>query len=547
MTAPTPRRVAIAEGAAVLGIALAVRLAGIGQNAGGDELYHILAAKQYLLDGTLGIHGAEPYTRGKAFTLLVALCFRIFGESPEAARIPSLVAGSLTAAVVFAWLRSLGERGGAWVAGLLVALDPELVKLSQWARFYTIQHLAFLVGAIAVHTATYWPLRPRRLVPLAAIAALSFWLALHLQVITEIGLVGVILFAALVAMPRLRERIVRGPHGALVALGGLVAVAIAFLAVYRMGFVAEARTLAVEVDLWSVSRAANWRFYHALLQEAYPTLWPLFPVALLVCALRQGRLALLCGSVFVLAFTAHSFVALKHVRYLGYAFPFLFVPCGVAIARSAAALASRLEASGIPRSLPAATRRALAWTAIGVAAAFAIAANPAFVRTARLVAMDPTLRQPGMEHEGLSWRRAAEALRPLAASAEVVVSADDLPTLYYLGRLDYVVSATQLDLEKTGREFTPDPSVGAPIFTTPESLAKVMACHASGLFVGRTWALETDWAVPRATALFLERNAERVPLPAAWGIEAFTWRRAAPADDPGCAALPRRRAGGASR
>jgi hypothetical protein len=161
--------------------------------------------------------------------------------------------------------------------------------------------------------------------------------------------------------------------------------------------------------------------------------------------------------------------------------------------------------------------------------------------------MDPTLRQPGMEHEGLSWRRTFEALRPLAASAEVVASADDLPTLYYLGRLDYTISATQLGLEKNGVEFSPDASTGTPIFTRPESLAKVMACHGSGLVVARTWALETAWAVPPETAAYLERNASRVRLPEGWGVRAFTWTNPTPSRGPECASMAPRRSGTAPR
>ena len=149
MTGPS-RRTALVEAVVISAIALAIRLPGIGQDAGGDELYHILAAQQYLADGTLSIHGAEPYTRARFFTMLVAACMRLFGDSPEAARIPALAAGTLTVLLGFLWVRSLGERAGAWVAGLLLALDPELVKLSQWARFYTLQHLAILSGAIAV-------------------------------------------------------------------------------------------------------------------------------------------------------------------------------------------------------------------------------------------------------------------------------------------------------------------------------------------------------------------------------------------------------------
>ncbi len=546
MRGATDWRALLLEGAAVLAIALAVRVAGIGQDAGGDELYHILAARQYLVDGTLSIHGAAPYTRAREFTLLVAWLFRIFGESPVVARIPALLAGSLTALLVFLWLRSLGEHAGAWVAGLLVALDPELIKLSQWARFYTLQHLAFLAGVIAVFALLSGPWRPARFLPLAAVAGLAFWTAVHFQVITKIGLGGVGLYACALSVPALSTAMARRDRAWLVPLGVVAAVGAGIFLAYRLGMVEEARRLGTETDLWAAKTAGHWRHYHALLQENYPTLWTLYPLLLLACAAWQPRLALLCGCIFGTAFVAHSFVAMKHPRYLAYALPFLLIPSGIAVARAVPRIVSLLAGIHLPWPDTPARRRLVARVLVGLVAAFAILANPAFVRTARLLTFDPTLRQPGMEHEGLSWRRAAERLRPVVESVEVVVSADDLSTLYYLGRLDYVISASQLDLEKTGVEFTPDQSTGVPLVSRPESLERILACHASGLIVARAWSLASDWAVPPDTASFIASHTTPLTLPEEWGVRAFSWRApdfSRPADCPQSgtirAALPR--------
>jgi hypothetical protein len=522
----TDHRAPFLEGVAVLALALSVRLLGIGQDAGGDELYHILAAKQYLVDGTLRIHGALPYTRGEAFTLLVAWMFRFFGESPIVARIPSLIAGALVPLVAFLWLRSLGERAGAWLAGILLALEPDLIKLSQWARFYTVQHLAFLLGVIAVFALLSGPRKPARVVSLLALASLSFWLSLHLQVITKIGLMGLGAFVSALAIPALFAPASRGKRTWVVPLFLAAAGVVVVLLAVRLGIAREMRQLATEVDLWAAKDARNWKYYHWLFQESYPTFWPLYPILLLICAAAQPRLALLCGSVFGTALLAHSVVAMKHPRYICYVLPFFLIPCAVAVARTVPRVVSLVEGIDFPPFRTRSARRLAACALVGACAVFAVLANPAYNRTLRLLTLDPTLRQPGMEQEGLSWSRAAAELRPLAEKAEVVVSADDLSTLYYLGRLDYAISATQLDLEKTGREFTPDQSTNVPLVSRPESIERIMACHASGLIVGRVWALQTEWAVPAKTARYIAENAVRVPLPEAWGIEAFSWSHA---------------------
>ncbi len=524
MSARRDVQAALLGGLAVFSVALAVRVIGLDQDAGGDELYHILAAKQLLADGTMRIHGAAPYDRAAGFTRLIAWLFEIFGESVVVARVPSVIAGSLTASLVFLWVRAVGEGPAAWIAGLLVALDPELVKLSQWARFYTAHHLLFLVGVVATYAALSGSRRWVRRGVLCVVAAAAFRTALHLQVNTKVGVAGVVSFATLVLGFFLFRAARRSGRGWILGAGAVLVAAVGVFLAIRLGAVAEAGRLATDVDLWSADRAREWRFYHSLLRDAYPSLWPVFPVLLIVSATIQPRLTLACACVFGVSFVSHSLIAMKHVRYLSYALPYFFVPCSVAIARGAPALARLASQLDLPWPASDRARRRAGFCLAGLALAFVLLANPALPRTARLLLMDPGLRQPGMEHEGLSWRRAAQALRPIARSSEVVVSADDLSTLYYIGALDYVISRTQLGLEGTDREFTRDSSTATPIVTEPASIRAIMECHRSGLIVARSWSLRTAWAVPPETAEYIVAHADRIPLPPAWGIEAFVWR-----------------------
>ena len=68
MTRSSAGILALVEIALVFAIALAVRAPLAGQELSNDELYHVLAARQYLADGTFTLaHGAQ-YDRAADFT-----------------------------------------------------------------------------------------------------------------------------------------------------------------------------------------------------------------------------------------------------------------------------------------------------------------------------------------------------------------------------------------------------------------------------------------------------------------------------------------------
>ena len=154
----------------------------------------------------MSITGGEPYQRGRALTILVAWLFRALGESAFVARLPALLFSGLAVALLYLWVRAHGERLAALVAALLLALDPESVKLSTMMRFYTAQLLFFLIGVIAVEALVEWRRRALATVALAAAAAASLVFAYELQMVTAIGIGGLGLYVALIVGPPLLVR-----------------------------------------------------------------------------------------------------------------------------------------------------------------------------------------------------------------------------------------------------------------------------------------------------------------------------------------------------
>jgi hypothetical protein len=79
-------------------------------------------------------------------TLLVHLAYRIFGDAPEAIRLPALLAGLMMMPATYLFARVLYGRGAALLATALVAGSSILVEYSTNARGYTLVTLALVLG-----------------------------------------------------------------------------------------------------------------------------------------------------------------------------------------------------------------------------------------------------------------------------------------------------------------------------------------------------------------------------------------------------------------
>ena len=190
-----------------------------------DELYTLLAAQGWLHYGAPRI-GDGIYYRAQAYTLLLAGWLAAFGDNIVSARALSLLFGSCLVVAVFLWTRQVAGHVAAWITGVFLALAPLSVDVSQFIRFYDIHALVFwlsVTGAYALVTRSYPPGK-RMLVALST--TLGFLLALHLQILTMIGLAGLGLWLVLaVGIPWLRAQDARRRHAALAAACGLILLA----------------------------------------------------------------------------------------------------------------------------------------------------------------------------------------------------------------------------------------------------------------------------------------------------------------------------------
>ncbi|HET7585015.1 MAG TPA: hypothetical protein VFK13_08910 [Gemmatimonadaceae bacterium] len=523
------------EVAIVVAVALVLRSIGITRELEGDELYHVLAAHNYLRDGTFAIHGGV-YHRVAGFTWLVAQMFRFFGEGPVSARLPALVGGVLTVVAAFLFLRWAGSRTGAWAAALLVAFDPDLIRLSQMSRFYTLQHVALILVAAGLFAlvAGRVTTRPRQ-IGVAAGIVLAALLACYLQVLSLIALTGMGIFAVFVGGPPLLARM--SPVARRWTIAAAIAVAIAgVLAVMLTPIGRQLHTLATYSDLWGAAQRGNVRFYHWYLGGSYPTFWTLFPLVLLLAFIARPRVALLAVCVFGFSLVLQSLLAWKSQRYLSPAMPFFFILAGLAISRAVPFVRDAFDAlmrifwvEGHGRG----ARLIRAGWSAGIVL-FIFATNSAFMVTVRQLREDPEYLHPGGPTPSLSWRHFAPTLRAEADSVRTVVSTEDLEALYYVGRLDYVLDRDHLYQGGAHPEFTVDRKIGVPMISDTTSIRQLMACEPSGVIIAMRWAMQTAYKVPPATAAMIRSEMREVPLPPESGLVAFRWDSTHAANAPPC-------------
>ncbi len=517
----TPLRTVNAGSAFVFLLAFALAAPALDQPPRHDELYHLLAARGLLTVGEPRI-GDGFYVRGLEYTYLAALSLRIFGETLPAARLPALLAAAAIPAVLFFWLYRTGRPAAAWFASLSWLSSPFFIEIATFARFYSIQTLAFTIGAILLERARTRAFPISFAHTLTGVATLVF--AIHLQPVTLFGVAGLALWLMVDELPKewTRRRWLRWSFLIALPLFFLLPLLFPdFLASLWMRFrTAEAFNARFRDAIW---------FYHAWYQLYYPGLWSLTPLLAALALVRAPSLALFTICTFTVPFVLASLAAPKATRYLAFAQPFLFTLWGLALAELGK-LAARFLC-GLRRPFAIGLLRFPSGYVLFIPAlALTMLAQPFWVRT---LAFLLGFRLP-FEAPTPDWASVAARLRREAATVSVVMGPHDVYNFFYIGRHDITFSPSkynELRSEPPG-PWRYDPRTGRPVLSETRYLERLFSCYPSGMFVIMTSYLDKSFALPPSAREFLERNTVRLPLPAASGVTAFVWRHepAVPAD-----------------
>ena len=406
--------------------------------------------------------------------------------------------------------------------------------------------MVFWLAAIGLYSLVAGRLSRRGSVLVALGIVLGFLLAIHLQILTLIGLLGLGLWLLLAeGIPRLRALDRRQRRIALALAAGLALIAVG--ALFAFDLVHRLLQGYRSAPLWNRAHRNEFWFYQVFFVERYPTLWSLTPLAFLVAAIHRPRVATFCTCIFVVAFVVLSFGGMKDERYMFFAVPFLFVIWGIALARGFELLypwVLRSTDRVVHRLAPYLPRRPARAGLIAVGLVFLIAANGGLVKALmQFTGTYMVIRQGGVamasELQRTDWAAAAPVLEPWVDKASVVLTARDVHFLYYLGDYDFVISRNRLT-EIHGHEFSIDTRTGHAVVSTADSLDLIMQCYPDGLIVVEASLWRNPTAVSDAAADAIEAATTPIPdIPPELQIAAFRWQH--PPDrprPPACAALP---------
>ena len=498
-----------------------------------DELYHLLAARGLVATGEPSI-AEGVYSRGYLYTWLVAQSFGLFGDSLGAARLPALLAMAATVALLFAWLRRHAGNGPAWLATVLFAISPLVVVTAQFARFYSLQTLAFLIACIAVQAALLDPGPAWRRLGLAVLGLAALLLAAELQSTSLIGGIGLALWVGLaVVLPWLLDPRSGSPaRRAGLVLAGAALAALAVAGLWASGELADLWYQYRWTPLFNAENSDRFWFYHQWLMLYYPSLWPLVGVLGLLAATRWPRPGLLAVAVTATALLLSSFAGPKNLRYVAYVYPFLFVIWGLGLAAAWPWLRDlgRALVVRLGERLPPPLAGPLPGLLAGGAILLLVLANPFWLRTG-LVLADVTIPP---EEPNVRWSLARDELAPWVERAQVVVTATELETLYHLGRYDFLVSRSRLSELPAGRreEFARDFRTGRAVIGEAASLERVIDCYDSGLFIATVQQWNRGIQFDASARMLVERRLEPLSLPRGSQLVAYTWERPSPAERP---------------
>jgi len=518
------------EAAALFLLALAIRFVNLDHTALHDELYHVLAARSWLDQGVFAIDGGS-YTRGSLFTMLVAGFFSVFGESLYVARLPAVIAGSLLVVVVYLWTRWSMGRPTALLASLFLIFSPLAIYLSQYARFYSLQGFVFASAAFIF----YFLVCSKSLnivarTGLLAVVAALLALGTRLQIITLVGIAGMALWFFCYALYRYLQlpRNLRRPWALLlVAFGGA---GLVLLAAIVSGKAAPYLELLMASPYWANAGGGSnsIRFYHYWLLEEYPAFWVLFPLTAVFALVRRPAPTAFSLTLFVVAFIVHSLAGYKAFRYVGYVMPFLFIVWACALVEFLPYLrkqVSRLVDHEIPPLHRLLRPRFQSQLIVSLVAVFLLLATPAFPLAYRMLTRSDAAWPEGSTYRGAAdWRTAAEALQDRISEKELLLTTSGVMALYYLGRYDIEINASNLSETASATEFSLDHRTGHPVVASPRSLQVLMSCYPRGVIVAEERRFRhAPNIVPLATAELIEKNTVALQLPRQSKMVAYRW------------------------
>jgi hypothetical protein len=441
-----------------------------------DEMYHMLAAESWSTSGELRILDGE-YLRAPLFTKMVALNANICGPSLECARSMSVAASVLLVFLVTAFAGTVMSPVVGFVAGLLLALNPAALMMSQFVRFYSLHALTLFSFAVILFALTaHWrQLKKWQILALTSLAAILLLFANHLHVLTQVGLLAVMLGAATILTPGILGSLRRMKLWIAVFVVTTVFVLLS-VGVFFVDF--EGRFQALRsAPLWAQGLEDAWFYYHHMLRGWYPVLWPMMAILSVLSIAQWPRPSIYFLVAFSFSLFILSIAAMKVDRLILFALPFLFIPMAGGITAGLQLyigfLKQRIEhLSGWHAGNP---LIALSVNAIVIGSLMLFGFTQPIARDLPRIVSAPESARAFRGYGGVAdWPAATGELRKAINDYPIVLSSSGVTAAYYLGDFSFELNSSVMRETDTGEEFGLDPRTGRQVISSLESIMKIV-------------------------------------------------------------------------
>jgi len=492
-----------------------------------DELYHLLPAHSVLVDGTLRVAEGE-YVRVELYTRFVAFLFGIFGESVEVARISSAVIVGVFISTVFFAVSWMVGRTEALLTALVLVVLPSSIYIAQFIRFYALHQLVFFIGALGVYVliTTRLSVLKRSSVLVLTSSAIAF--SCYLQKSSLIALMGVFLWVILYLTSQILNAATRTRQH-IWALIFLLSGCLIFLLVLIVQDVASSLITSFRWTApWNAGNTDNYLYYHRLLRYQFSSLWSFFPVACILAILKKPKQASFFACIFIVSLVVFSLGGMKAERYVVFLYPF-FVGILAIVAVPMFSTLRALIIDGFSSlsylNLSLRSKKNAANLLLLIVCSFIVLSNHA-ISTAFHI-----LNGQQYYHEIGDWSLSRKTVEPLVNNANIVLTTNDVESLYYFKRYDYVFSSFRLNeaagktVDEFTEEFTVDPRTGLPIISKLDSLELLINCYSNGVFLGDSTKWHKDGlGLGEKGVDLLSKYATRIDTNSRSLLVAFSWQ-----------------------
>lgn len=430
-----------------------------------DEAISSIAATALLDDGLPILPSGVLYSRGILNTSLIALSFDVFGFTEFAARIPSVLFGTLTISLAYLIGSRWGNARIGVIAAVLVAFSVWEIAWSRQARMYQQLQFFYLLSLYLFHELTINK-------------SLKWLVLLVFSVVGAIlshvfGYVLILVFLTYLAISAFKERKLEDISRGVIAMVVLVCTTLFGLA-YHAGVISS--VLETDVNYYDI-------YIYLFKKDLGIFLFMAVPGGTVLANRDWKKGLLLIAALIIPLYFIFYHVHILGTRYLYFLIPILFILIGYFLDFAVDCLSDVFARTGQFHNISVKT---VANVIVAFLLISAMYFSPAFTFTPR-ESYDLGVNAPQPDFKS-AYRHVRDNMQP----DDAIVSAWTPPAQFYLGKSDYWLA---FNVVGTGmEEFLVNNSsreiyTNAAAITDVETFRKVVDKHDSGWVVvdGVAW------------------------------------------------------------